>query len=119
MKKVSKIEKEQNFLELRPVICDHIKWVKQEDGVIQIIIPRSGKLEKLVRYFLKTPETMKIDLDLVGSHVWSGIEKGFSIGEIGQMLEEEVELDVDPVYERLATYINILRNNKFIDLYSA
>ncbi len=89
-----------------------------EDGRIQIIIPRTGKLDKLVRFFLKTPETMKIDLDDIGSHVWSGIEKGFSVGEIGTLLSEAPNLDVEPLYERLATYINILRNNNFIELYS-
>ncbi|RKD21968.1 Coenzyme PQQ synthesis protein D (PqqD) [Caminicella sporogenes DSM 14501] len=117
--KKNKIKKEDNFLELIPVIKEGQDWKIKEDGLVQILIPRNGLIDKLVRMFVKTPKIMKIDLDEVGSCVWKAIDGKRNIAEIGNILKEEFGEKVEPLYERLGTYINILRNNKFITLEKA
>jgi len=110
------ISKEDNFLELIPVKNEKIEWQLDESGFVQLVIKRNGRFEKIVRRFFKTPETMTISLDAIGSIVWKAIDNRRDIGTIGEILKKESTEPVDPLYERLGTYINILRNNKFIEL---
>ncbi len=110
------IYKDDNFLDLIPVPKDSQDWIIKEDGLIQIIIPRQGLLDKIVRLFFKTPKVMRIDLDPLGSCVWNSIDGKNSIHEIGNIIKNKFGKDAEPLYERLGTYINILRNNKFITL---
>jgi len=111
-----KINKDDNFLELVPKKTKEYKWEVNEDGLVQIIIPRDGFLDKAVRAFFKTPKVMRIDLDSYGSFVWNTIDDSRNIEEIGNVLRQEFGKDVEPLYERIGTYINILRNNKFITI---
>ena len=114
-----KIHKEDNFLELIPVRTDALKWHEGGDGLIHIMIPRKEILDRLVRLFKKTPEQMRVDLDEIGSGAWKLMDGERTIGEICDLMIERFGDDVDPVYERVGTYINILRNNKFIILKKA
>lgn len=111
-----KIKKTDNFLELVPMVRGSQDWVEKEDGLVQIVIPREGILDKIVRMFFKTPKAMKIDLDELGSCVWREIDGKKDIEEIGNIMKNEFGENAEPVYERLGTYINLLRNNKFITL---
>lgn len=112
----NKIKKDDNFLELIPVIDESKNWETNEDGLVQIIIPRDGILDKIVRTFFKTPKVMRIDLDSLGSCVWNAIDGKRNVKEISEIIKVEFGEDAEPLYERLGTYINILRNNKFITL---
>lgn len=112
----TKITKDDNFLDLIPKKSNRYEWKLQEDNLVRIIIPRDNLLEKTVRLFFKTPETMKIDLDEMGSLVWQAIDNERDIEAIGEILKQEMKEAAEPLYQRLGTYINILRNNKFIEL---
>ncbi|MCT4509336.1 MAG: PqqD family protein [Tepidibacter sp.] len=112
----NKIKKDDNFLELVPKKTQEYEWKEKDNGLVQIIIPRQGILDKIVRFFFKTPKDMKIDLDENGSCVWKLIDGKNNVEEIGRNLKDEFGKKAEPVYERLGTYINILRNNNFITL---
>ncbi len=111
-----KVKKDDNYLELVPVIKKDQDWIEESQGLVKIIVPRDGILEKILRPFLKTPRTMKIDLDSLGSCVWKAIDGKRTVEEIGMIVKEEFGEDAEPLYERLATYINILRNNKLVTI---
>ncbi len=113
---IKRIKKNDNFLDLVPLMKQSQDWETKEDGLIQVIIPRNSILDKIVRIFFKTPEVIRIDLDLLGSSVWRAIDGKRNVKEIAQILKNRFGEDVEPLYERLGTYINILRNNKFITL---
>ncbi|QZY55671.1 PqqD family protein [Crassaminicella profunda] len=111
-----KIKKDDNYLELVPFKNKNQKWEVNDMGLVQLIIPREGILDKIVRFFFKTPKVMRIDLDAHGSCVWKTIDGKRNVEQIGAIIKEEFGEDAEPLYERLGTYINILRNNKFITL---
>ncbi len=111
-----KIKKEVNFLELVPKKTVKYNWEVTDSGLVQIIIPRNGIIEKIIRPLFKTPKIMRIDLDTFGSFVWNSIDGNRNIEEIGDMLKMEFGKKIEPIYERLGKYVNILRNNKFITL---
>ena len=111
-----KLRKTDNYLELIPIRVKDQDWKEDEDGLVKIIIHRNGLLEKIVRPFVKSPKTMTIDLDGLGSCVWKAIDGKKTVGEIAEEVKQQFGEDAEPLYERLATYVNILRNNKFVTL---
>ncbi len=114
-----KIMKSDNFLEYIPKKNDRYRWVQKEDGLIQVIVPRNSILDKIARKLFKTPEQFKIDLDLIGSFICMNIDGSNNVMNIGELLKEKFGEEAEPLYERLGTYINILRNNKIIHLEKA
>jgi hypothetical protein len=111
-----KIKKTDNYLELVPMKSDRYTWTENKDGIVRIIVPRDKPLDKIVRAFFKTPTNMKIDLDSYGSAVWKEIDGKRNVGEIGDLMKKEFGESIEPLYERLSTFINQLRNNRFITL---
>lgn len=111
-----KVKKNDNFLDLIPTIVDGQDFIEDKDGLIKIIVERNGILERIVRPLAKTPKHMKIDLDSHGSCAWKAIDGVRTVEEIGVIVKEKFGDEAEPLYERLATFLNILRNNKFITL---
>ncbi|GBF11898.1 PqqD family protein [Tepidibacillus infernus] len=112
----NKISKKDNFLELIPLKTNKYQSIMTEKGIIQIIIPRNSMLDRIVRVFKKTPKLMRIDLDTYGTYIWNLIDGKRNVSEIGRLLKLEFGEEIEPLYERLITYINVLRNNQFITL---
>ncbi len=109
-----KKHKGENLLDFIPAHTEKHNWVKLETGIVQIQIERNTWLDRLVRVFAKTPKQMKIDLDEYGSKVWLEIDGKTDVHNIGKKLKESFGEEIEPLYPRLAQYINILKNNKFI-----
>nr|WP_312579805.1 PqqD family protein [Sedimentibacter sp.] len=114
-----KIKKSDNFLELIPKKADKYQWTEDKDGKIQVTIPRDGLLNKIVRTFFKTPKHYNVDLDCFGSFVFKNIDGNNNVQEIGSLLKNQFGENAEPIYERLVTFMNILRQNKFITLEKA
>lgn len=108
-------KKQGNYLDYIPKKSDRIDWKEKEDGLIQIIIYRDSLFEKIVRKLFFTPDRYKLDLDEMGSFIWNHIDGKRNIYEIGQLVENEFKDEAEPLYERLAKFMNILINNKFIE----
>jgi hypothetical protein len=108
--------KDHEFLSFVPRIKVNQQWSIGRDGLVQIIVPRDRLLDRAVRLFRKTPKTIMIHLDPQGSFVWNAIDGKRCILDIGMMLEAEFGEKAKPVYERLTTYLRILKNNRFISL---
>ena len=115
MVRMFKKKKQENYLDYIPKKSQRIKWKEKEDELVQIIIPRDSLFEKIVRKLFFTPDKYKIDLDEMGSFIWHSIDNKRTIYEIGQLVKEEFQDESEPLYERLFQFINILKNNKFIE----
>ncbi|NLY43508.1 MAG: PqqD family protein [Clostridiaceae bacterium] len=112
----NKIKRKDNILMLVPKKREGQQWRTKEDGLVEIIIRREKLLDRIVRVFIPTPRVMRIHLDPMGSCVWEAIDGIKNVKEIGEVLKERFGENAEPLYERLITYISILRNNKFITL---
>lgn len=108
--------KNKNFLEAIPVKSEKIGWQETEEGLVQLIIYRNGRIDKIMRKIFKTPNKMTIDLDEIGSYVWSSIDGSRNIFKISKLLKDNLGDKVEPINERLITFIKILKNNNFINL---
>lgn len=105
-----------NYLDYVPKRIHDISWVSKENGLIQIIVYRDSLFEEIVRKLFFTPNKYKIDLDKTGSFIWKHIDGKRSLYDISQLLKSEFGEEVEPLYKRLIQYMNILKNNKFIEI---
>lgn len=110
------VSKEDNFMALIPVKNERIEWMLDDLGFVQLVIKRNRRFEKIIRKFFKSPETMTMSLDAIGSIVWQAIDNRRDIATIAEILKIESTEPLDSLYERVRTYINILKHNKFIEL---
>lgn len=111
-----KVKKNDNYLDLIPVRRKDLDWYCDTEGRVHIKVLRDGWLDKVVRLFVHTPKFMRIDLDEIGSAAFQAMDGSTRVGEICEALRHTFGDAVEPVYERVGTYINILRNNHFIEL---
>ncbi len=105
----------ENYLDYIPKKSDKIHYEELENGLVQLIIYRDSLFEKMVRKLFFTPDKYVVDLDKLGSFIWNHIDGKRSIYEISLLVKDEFKEEAEPLYERLIQYMNILRNNKFID----
>ncbi len=106
----------ENLLDIVPIKNDDIEWRLIEDDIVQIIIKRDSWMHRFVRRFKNNPESSKIDLDIYGSRVWILIDGKRDVHQIAENLKQNFGDDIEPLYERLGAYINILKNNNFIKI---
>ena len=103
-----------NLLDLIPV--KNIKFEESSDGLITIFKPKF-KNKLMVKYIasrLKSPD-YKVNLDEFGSFVWKHCDGKNTVEQIGELLKHNFQEDIEPVYERLAVFIQSLARYNFLE----
>lgn len=111
-----KLQKDENFLELIPLRNPDLEYSIDEEGLVTITVPNIGFFNKLAQIFFRRPKKSYIHLDPYASYVWRGINGKRSITSLGTYLKRKYGDEAEPLYERLITFINILKDNKYIGL---
>ncbi|RLD11452.1 PqqD family protein [candidate division KSB1 bacterium] len=114
MKKTN--SKTQNVIEMIPK--HNIRFETRED--IVVILTPKFKNKFIVKYIMsrmKQPN-YSIHLDAYGSAVWNLMNGEKTVYAIGKELKAEFGESVEPVYERLGLFMNMLAQRKFITLSS-
>lgn len=102
-----------NLLDLIPE--QNIKAEGLSNGRITLLKPKF-KNKYLVKHILprlKNPY-YRIKLDDFGSFVWKNCNSNNTVGQIGDLLREKFRDDVEPVYDRLAVFMQSLARYQFI-----
>ncbi len=105
--------KGQNFLDLVP---EKLHPSKEENGLITVLVENKGIFNRFGQKFLKKPVQSKIQLDPLGSFIWTHIDGKTSIYEIAQKVEEQFGEKAEPLYPRLTEFIKTLQKVHYIDL---
>jgi hypothetical protein len=104
----------KNLLDFIVVKENGPQWLKTEAGRARVVIPRNSFIDRAVRVFKNTPRAFTADLDEFGSFVCEAIDGKKTVFEIGALLKGRFGSDIEPVYERLASFLCLLKNNKLI-----
>lgn len=112
MKKSGTEETKINLLGLIPV--RNINW-KEEEELIVLLKPKYKHplFKKHILPRLKNPH-FKIKLDHVGSFIWKQFDGNLTVKEIAKNLKDEFGDKVEPLYDRLALFLQSLEKNHFI-----
>lgn len=106
-------KKEENYLEYIPVISPQNTW-DEKDGKVTIHMVNRGFYNGIAQKFFHRPRVSHIDLDTMGSFIFPLIDGKRTVGDIAEMVSARFGKEAEPLYERLAKYMQILRNNGFI-----
>ena len=114
MTKKQRLEDAPNVLTMTP--SHAIDFIEQDDRVIILLPKYKNKfLQKHLLPRMKSPHN-KIHLDEFGTFVWKHIDGKRQVSDIAPLLREEFGKDIEPAYERLGIFINMLAQRKLIDL---
>lgn len=105
----------ENYLERIPVRPEGIEWTTGEDGLVTLSVENKGIFNRIAQKLLKKPKISYIHLDENGSFVWPRIDGKRDIIAIGKLVEAHFGEKANPLYERLATYFQILESYNFIE----
>ena len=110
-------ESPPNILTMKPRRM--VTWERNEQGLVTLLVPRLTN-RKLVKHLLPRLQerNFKIKLDEFGSCVWQQIDDRTTVMQIAGNLKERFGERVEPVYERLGLFVNLLARRKFIVLES-
>ncbi|MFZ5519355.1 MAG: PqqD family protein [Candidatus Zhuqueibacterota bacterium] len=102
-----------NLLDLIPV--RNIGSEELSDGRFILLKPKF-KHKFFVKHILPRLKSRyyRIKLDDFGSFVWKHCDGKNTVGQIGNLLSEKFKQEVDPVYDRLAVFMQSLARYQFI-----
>jgi hypothetical protein len=102
-----------NLLGLAP--CRIADWEEVDGRVVMLRpFPTSGGLRGLLDRFFHRMSARRIRLDEVGSFAWRSLDGTRTVAEVGELMEVEFGELVNPVEERLAHLIWMLRREGFL-----
>lgn len=105
---------ESNLLDYIPV--RQIEWQENPETNLIIILKPKFDNKFLRKYFLpqlKSPN-FKVNLDEYGTRIWNLIDGQRTVMQIADSLRDTYGESVEPVYERVGTFMRSLETNKFI-----
>lgn len=106
----------ENYLERVPVRNEAYAWNADENGIVTIEKENKGVFNRIAQKLFKKPKISYIHLDETGSFIWSLLDGERTIIDLGRLVGEEFGEKANPLYERLAKYIQILESYNFIKL---
>ena len=109
-----KKKEKANYLDFIPVRNPELAWETGEDGMIVLLVPHNGLMERLTQKLLRKPKLSYIHMEQFGSFIWPLIDGQRTVYEIGLLVREAFGQDAEPLFERLATYFEILKQNRYI-----
>lgn len=104
----------ENYLENKPIRSANMKWTINDKFMVVLEVENKGIFNKIAQMLFKKPKISFIHLDELGSFVWNLCDGEKSIIEIGEKVEKEFAEQANPLYERLATYFQMLNEYGFV-----
>ena len=107
-------KKDHNYLEKVPVRNPEFSWKEDGQGIVTVDMVHKGIFDKLAQKLWVTPKVSHVKLDRFGSFVWKQMDGNRNIIDIGVLVREEFADQAEPLYERLAEFLKMLRDNRFV-----
>lgn len=107
-------KKDHNYLEKVPVRNPEFSWKEDGQGIVTVDMVHKGIFDKLAQKLWVTPKVSHVKLDRFGSFVWKQMGGNRNIIDIGVLVREEFADQAEPLYERLAEFVKMLRDNRFV-----
>ena len=106
--------RKENFLEYRPAHSPDNTWDADDAGLVTVHMVHRGVYADIAQTLFHRPRGSHIELDELGSFVFRQMDGERTVEQIAQNVQAQFGEKADPLYDRLAQYLNILRSNRFI-----
>ena len=102
-------------LEARPIRNPALKWTELDSGEVRIVLPRrkdaAGKLLSVLFYI---PKSRPVNLDVVGSRVWSLCDGEHTVEDMVEALTEEHKLHRREAEVSLTEFLKMLGKRNMV-----
>ena len=97
----------EEILNLKFRICDNVNYKIDDNGIVTVLEKQDHNIQKFFRKLrFKIPLYKEITFDEISSEVFIQIDGIKTVKEIGEYLEIKFGEKVNPLYERLLTFLN-------------
>lgn len=107
-------KKKENYLDYIPKHNKLFPYTEKENGRIEVRRKNKGLFHGIAHLVFRRPQYTYIELDDFGSFVWKQIDGSRSVYDIGRLVKARFGDAAEPLYERLAQFLYVLRSNRFI-----
>ena len=107
-------KQQDNYLDYVPAVSPRHTWELEADGSVTIHMVHRGFFPFIAQKLFRRPKVSHIHLDEMGSFVFPLIDGKRTVLDIADLVGAHFGEAANPLYERLAKYMQILRNNGFI-----
>ena len=104
----------ENYLEKKPKRKEGLAWDTSEDGVCTLSVENRGFFNRLFQILLKKPKISYVHLDEMGSFLWPLFDGEEDLVQLGEKVKEHFGEKAEPLYPRLAKYVQILESYGFV-----
>ncbi|MGN1085372.1 MAG: PqqD family protein [Lachnospiraceae bacterium] len=112
---MKKKQSSENYLERRPMRKEGLTWSSDEKGLVTLAVENTGIMNRIAQKLLKKPKVSYVHLEEIGSFVWPRMDGEKTILALGEAVKERFGEQAEPLYERLAKYVQILDSYHFIE----
>lgn len=105
----------ENYLERCPVRKEGIVWRKEENGLVVLEIQNVGWINWIVQKLFRKPMVSYVHLEEIGSFIWQQLDGETDILAISAAVRGKFGEEVEPLYERLTQYFQMLERCNFIE----
>jgi len=104
----------REVLALKPLRNPDLQW-SEEDGHIVLTIPRRNNWKtRILNIFVAVPESRRVVLDDVGTHVWQQLDGQNSVEQIGKSLAKHYKLEPREAEISLQQYFRELSRRGYV-----
>lgn len=104
----------REVLALKPMRNPDLQW-SEEDGSVVLTIPRRNDWKtRILNIFVAVPESRRVVLDAVGTHVWLQLDGSNSVEAIGKSLAKRYQLEPREAEISLQQYFRELSRRGYV-----
>ena len=106
-------QKKENYLDRIPCRKQALQWDKDGD-IVTLHVKHRGFFAMIAQKCFNRPRVTHLDLDDFGSFLWASMDGNKTVGELADALKSQFGEDVEPLYNRLVSFLQLLYQNDFI-----
>lgn len=107
----------KQILETYP-IRNRVKWVHENERIVLIYPKDFSKFESWLHQRIGGPNSIRRPLDEIGSKIWLMADGKHTVMDICTILDDEYREDIEPVFDRVRKFLEILLRSNLIRLSS-
>lgn len=106
----------KNYLDLIPVRASGLEWTQDDEGIVVLEVENTGIFNRIAQKLFKRPKVTKVHLERFGSFLWPLIDGERTVTKLADRLKEQFGEEAEPLYPRVAKYMQIMESYHFISL---
>ncbi len=113
---MKKKKQQKNYLDLIPERASGLAWTQDDEGIVVLEVENTGIFNRIAQKFFKRPKVTKVHMEQFGSFIWPLIDGKRTVMELADLLKERFGEEAEPLYPRVAKYMQIMESYHFISL---